>query len=198
MAESPTAIPYADLPRVLDVGCGPDKLEGAYGMDVIAQDGIDLVHSLDDRPWPLPDAHFEHIRAKDVLEHVDDFVGVMEELFRILAPGGTLSVRMPFAGSVHHHTDPTHKRGATSRTMDYFVEGTHLSRYGYSRVAFRLDSFTYRREMVVPKGLKWFVRWWDKHLLRFLARHHDTYEHYWMGIFPVHSIEFELTRPPAP
>jgi SAM-dependent methyltransferase len=188
----------ADLPRILDVGCGPDKLDGALGLDVIEQPGIDLVHNLDVHPWPLPDQHFEHVRAKDVLEHVDDFIGAVQQIHRILAPGGTLSIRMPFANSVHHHTDPTHKRAATSRTMDYFVPGTHLGRYGYSDAAFQLDSFRYHREMVVPKGWKGLVRWWDSKLLRFLERHHDTYEHYWMGIFPVHSIEFELTRSEQP
>jgi SAM-dependent methyltransferase len=184
----------SNLPNVLDIGCGPDKLEGAYGMDVIEQPGIDLVHDLNVRPWPLPANHFTHVRAKDVLEHVEDFIGCVEEIHRILAPGGTLYIRMPFAGSVHHHTDPTHRRAATSRTMDYFIPGSHLHRYSYSNASFQLETFHYLREMVVPKGLKPFVRLWDRWLIRWAERNQDTYEHYWMGTFPMHSIEFHLKK----
>ena len=97
-------------------------------------------------PWPLPGAAFREVRAIDVLEHLADFVRAVEECHRVLAPGGRLVVQMPFAGGVNHLTDPTHRRGATSRTFDYFIEGTELQRrYGYSAALFRLE----RRRLLV-------------------------------------------------
>jgi hypothetical protein len=49
------------------------------------------------KSWALPfrDAGFESIRCEGVLEYVRDDVAFRDELTRILAPGGTLSVVVP-------------------------------------------------------------------------------------------------------
>lgn len=186
--------PVPPLPTVLDLGCGTRKLPGAFGVDAIALPGIDLVQDLDVHPWPLPDGHFRWVRAMEVLEHVEDFVACVEECHRVLRPGGRLTIKMPFAGSVHHHTDPTHRRAATSRTMDYFLEGEHLSKYGYSQAHFRLESFRYVREIPVKPPVGWLVKHLDANVLPLLERHHDIYEHYLVGWYPVHSIVFECIK----
>ena len=181
---------------ILDIGCGHRKLTGAFGMDLLPLPGIDLVHNLDEQPWPLPDGHFRWVRAIDVLEHVDDFVGCMQECHRVLKPGGRLTIKMPFAGSVHHHTDPTHRRSATSRSLDYFCQKSDspLRDYDYTGSLFELNAFHYVREIPVKPPLGPVIGLLDKRLLPLLERHHDVYEHYFTGLYPVHSILFECTR----
>ena len=44
---------------------------------------------------PFPDRTFDRIIASEVLEHVPDDLGVMAELFRVLAPGGRLAATVP-------------------------------------------------------------------------------------------------------
>lgn len=44
---------------------------------------------------PFSDGSFDRIIASEVLEHVPDDLGVMHELFRVLAPGGRLAATVP-------------------------------------------------------------------------------------------------------
>lgn len=44
---------------------------------------------------PFPDATFDRIIAAEVLEHIPDDEGAMQELARVLRPGGTMAVTVP-------------------------------------------------------------------------------------------------------
>jgi len=44
---------------------------------------------------PYPDNTFDNIIASEVMEHIPDDVGALDELFRVLKPGGTLAVTIP-------------------------------------------------------------------------------------------------------
>ncbi|MHA1979217.1 MAG: hypothetical protein ACW98I_20110, partial [Candidatus Hodarchaeales archaeon] len=37
--------------KILDVGCGTEKIDGAIGIDRVKLDGIDIIHDLDKYPW---------------------------------------------------------------------------------------------------------------------------------------------------
>lgn len=44
---------------------------------------------------PYPDNTFDRIIASEVMEHIPDDVGALDELFRVLKPGGKLAVTIP-------------------------------------------------------------------------------------------------------
>jgi ubiquinone/menaquinone biosynthesis C-methylase UbiE len=44
---------------------------------------------------PFPDATFDRIIAAEVLEHIDDDMGAIRELIRVLRPGGTIAATVP-------------------------------------------------------------------------------------------------------
>lgn len=44
---------------------------------------------------PFPDATFDRIIAAEVLEHIDDDMGAIRELLRVLRPGGTIAATVP-------------------------------------------------------------------------------------------------------
>ncbi len=94
---------------VLDVGCGSAKHPGAVGLDISADTDADLVHDLDVFPYPIEDASFDHVLMQDVIEHVREPLRVMEELHRILRPGGRVQVRTPHFSSALAYADPTHR-----------------------------------------------------------------------------------------
>lgn len=185
MAESSIAA------RVLDIGCGASKLAGAFGMDRLPLPGVDLVHDLDATPWPLASDRFDHVRALDVLEHVADFVAVVGEIWRVCRAGATVEVRMPFMGSLHHHTDPTHRRAATHRTFDYFDPRTHLGRYGYSDARLDLVRFEYLGDHTGDRVGRMYRRL-GRLVVPWIQRHPDTYERYGTGLYPMTDIRFEL------
>jgi ubiquinone/menaquinone biosynthesis C-methylase UbiE len=44
---------------------------------------------------PFPENHFDVVLLMDVIEHIFDQKGVLDELFRVLAPGGRIVVTVP-------------------------------------------------------------------------------------------------------
>lgn len=99
---------------VLDVGCGEmpfrDYLpkETRYvGLDVAEavsfgmRDHPDIV-MFDGVKIPFPDNSWDGILCTEVLEHTLQPDALMAEMLRVLRPGGTLLVTVPFAARVHH------------------------------------------------------------------------------------------------
>ena len=100
--------------KVLDVGCGqmpfrhllPDSAAytgidipdaGSFGMrkdaDIVEFDGTRI---------PFPDKHFDAILCTEVLEHAMQPEALIAEMHRVLRPGGSLVLTVPFAARVHH------------------------------------------------------------------------------------------------
>ena len=44
---------------------------------------------------PFADETFDHVICSEVLEHIDDYQGVLNEISRIIKPGGTLIISVP-------------------------------------------------------------------------------------------------------
>lgn len=75
------------------------------------------------------------LTAKEVAEHIGEvspgpiFMRFMDEMWRVLKPGGQLMAAFPYAGSPGFWQDPTHCNGITETTMAYFdpfEAGGHL------------------------------------------------------------------------
>jgi SAM-dependent methyltransferase len=123
--------------RVLDIGCGQNKLPGAVGLDRSPLPGVDVVADLNGG-LPFQAQSFDAVSANQVLEHVRELVGLVHEVHRVLRPGGLLVVHVPYFRSAWAHIDPTHVRSFTINSMDYFVGGTHChEHYRFGDPAFR-------------------------------------------------------------
>jgi SAM-dependent methyltransferase len=55
----------------------------------------DRVHELQDGRLPLADASLQYVTALDVLEHIPDDTGAVQEFARVLAPGGLCVATVP-------------------------------------------------------------------------------------------------------
>jgi len=125
------------------LGCGEERREGWTRVDVCPEVQPDVVLDLEVRPWPWESGSAEQIVAMDVLEHLDDVVGFMDECWRVLRPGGTLTVRVPDWQSLNAWGDPTHKRAFTRTTFTYFDPRSDFGRrYGllYTRRSWHLEA----------------------------------------------------------
>ena len=111
---------------ILHLGCGTVPMPHAVNVDRVAMDGVDVVHDLDVYPWPFGDGSFVEVKAQQLFEHIADPVAFMAEVWRVLAPGGLLLLRVPYYKSDNAFTDPTHRRFCTMRTFDYWCRGTDL------------------------------------------------------------------------
>lgn len=108
----------------LDIGCGKNKQPGFVGIDYRDWGSVDIVHDLEDTPWPLPDNCVLTSVASHVLEHINPhggvFLKVMDEIWRIMQPDGQFAFVVPYAGSPGYWQDPTHVNGITESTLLYF------------------------------------------------------------------------------
>ena len=122
----------------LNLGCGRKPIPGAVNLDVTPDTSPDIVHDLNRRPWPFSDNQFDEVMASDVLEHLDDLVGVMEELNRVCSAGAIIRVTVPHYSCANAFTDPTHRHYFGWFSFDYFT-GEHEHGY-YTRAKFRMSA----------------------------------------------------------
>jgi len=124
----------------LNVGCGRVPRPGWVNLDLAPLEGVDVVHDLEQMPWPFPDGHFTEIEMINVLEHLPDTMIAMAELHRITAPGGRVVIRVPYWNSPAAAADPTHKKSFNEHTFDFFDPSTLQGRERsyYSAVRFRI------------------------------------------------------------
>lgn len=176
--------------KVLDLGCGCSKWPGAIGVDVNSNSAADVIHDLNSFPYPFQDSQFDVIRCNSILEHLDDIVKVMEELYRIAKPGAAIKIHVPYFASVDAFTDPTHKRFFSARSFDYFTgEYPEYSFYSHAR-------FRKQRVEILFWQLPRLGGIHIQHLAGayWLANHLTTiYERFLVYWLPAQYIEYELT-----
>ena len=101
-------------PRVLDIGCGINKSAGALGMDVNPRTDADVIHDLNDLPYPFADDEFDEVIGHHVIEHVHDPMAVMVELHRITRHGGLVKLMVPHWTNPDWPSDLTHRNHINS------------------------------------------------------------------------------------
>ena len=109
----------------LDIGCGQAKTAPDWiGIDYREMPGVDIIHNLEDTPYPLPSECASTALASHVMEHINPhggvFIDVMNEIWRLLKPGGEFLVAVPYATSVGMFRDPTHCNFINEETWCYF------------------------------------------------------------------------------
>lgn len=106
-------------PFRLDVACGSNKTPGFFGVDIAGND-VDVIWDLEKFPWPFPDNSVDEIVCNHYIEHTKDLIAFMNELHRIMVPGGTAIIRAPYYNSMRAWQDPTHVRAISEATFLYY------------------------------------------------------------------------------
>ena len=182
-------IDILDGAKALDVGCGGRKLPGSVGMDILKLPCVDVVHSFNQVPWPFADHSFDLVFLNHALEHVGDVVAVMNEIHRVLKPGGRAVIQVPYFRCADAYNDPTHTHFFTARTLDYFIAGSGLSQYGYSKNLFRKKGFWYGWPHASGNPLVRVCK-------SFIASHPAFFDQYLSLLLPVECLTWELETIP--
>lgn len=176
---------FSNEEKVLHIGSGSKVLAGAETVDIIDLPGVDTIHDLDILPWPYKDNEFDLIFAHSVFEHLEDMVAVMEEMSRILKPKGRIVIAVPYFRCVDAYTDPTHTHFFTTKTMDYFIAGTELAKFEYSKCKFNKIGFWFgwpqKSNNVLVRMFKWYI-----------TKHSYFYDSHLSLVFPMSVVMWEL------
>lgn len=136
----------------LDLGCGntpknPFNACMLYGVDI--DFGVDegkniLSCDLGSQALPFDDCFFDYVTAFDLIEHIPrigvhaglrtlPFIFLMNEVFRVLKPGGIFLSHTPAYPRLAAFTDPTHVNVITSQTFKTYFCNPHVwaKRYGF-------------------------------------------------------------------
>jgi SAM-dependent methyltransferase len=179
-----SAVPSFPLPleqrKILHLGAGLKYNPAAVNVDLVEDTNPDVVHDLDQTPWPFPEDRFEEVWAYDVLEHLDDLVAVMEEIHRVCRSGAIVRVTVPHFSCVNAFTDITHRRFFSSASFNYFTGENEFS--FYSRCRFRR----------LQSQIVFFPTLLNKIVWRLARRFPEAYERRYAWIFPAWFLSFNL------
>lgn len=111
---------FEDIKK-LNIGSGPTCGEGWVGIDLVSKSPNVIARDLG-RGIPFEDNRFEELYADNVLEHIkqEDYIFVWNEMWRVLKPGGKLTIIVPRANSEGADQDPTHVRRFQPMSFSYF------------------------------------------------------------------------------
>lgn len=126
--------------RHLDVGCGskprnPFRCSELYGVDIIEQQPVDFHYTRCNvllEKIPFDDSTFDSVSCYDFIEHIPrlsigplstrfHFVEFMNEVYRVLRPGGKFYALTPYFPRPEAFVDPTHVNIITKDTHKYFT-----------------------------------------------------------------------------
>lgn len=167
---------------VLDIGCGRNKFRGSTGIDFAQNSEADVRHDLNVFPYPLADDAFEVVLLRNVVEHLRDVVGLMEEVHRIGRHGSDVVITTPHFSSLYSYQDPTHVRHLAYDSMDYFTAETGHSNF-----------YTSKRFRMIEKGVDFGKSFPLSGVARGLFRlSAHKYEKHFAFIFPANSLWFHM------
>ena len=81
----------------IDLGCGRAKRPGYIGLDLYPYRGVDIVCDLESG-LPFEDNSVQRVYANHVLEHIERFISLMQEIYRVCCPDAHVEVRVPDFG----------------------------------------------------------------------------------------------------
>lgn len=165
---------------VLNLGCGRKHLPDVINVDLTAETSPDVVHNLNQRPWPFANDSFEKVFAYDVIEHLEDIPATMEEIQRISRPGAIVHITVPHFSSANAFTDPTHRHFFSKFSMNYFTHGHPTEFYSQARFHVRKAEIQFYPSLA------------NKLVRRLANRFPEKYEKRWAWIFPAWFMFYEL------
>jgi hypothetical protein len=106
----------------LNLGCCDAPLGGFVNVDLVPGAGVDQLADLR-QAWPWTDGSVGFIRAWDIIEHLPDKIFTMNEMWRVLQPGGKAEIAVPTTDGSGAFQDPTHVSFWNRRSFLYYEAG---------------------------------------------------------------------------
>ena len=133
-------------PVWLDLGCGEERRPGFIGIDMKDLESADVIADLNLGLPFLADNSVDVIHSASLLEHIEDLECLMEDVHRVMKPGGRFEVYVPHFSNPFFYSDYTHRRFFGLYTFFYFVRKENQLRRKvpdyYTDFHFRVESIS--------------------------------------------------------
>ena len=115
----------------LNLGSGYRKLPGYINIDNRDNTPADLIRDIT-AGLPYDDNSVDEVRAYDILEHIPigQTVSLIEDIYRVLKPGGKFEHFTPSTDGRGAFQDPDHKSFWNINSWLYFMDDQHRALYG--------------------------------------------------------------------
>lgn len=127
----------------LNIGSGHKRFDGFLNIDDDPLVKPDYIVNLESAALPFPDNSVSEIRAHHVLEHISNFIPLMQEFYRVCRHGALLDIVAPHHNHEVYYGDPTHVRPITVNGMYLFSKkhcSTHAAQHSSSSgIAFKYN-----------------------------------------------------------
>lgn len=126
----------------INLGCGYNKINGYINIDNNGACKPDVTVDIVWMGLPYGDNSVGRVRAFDFLEHVPQsrMIYVIEEIYRVLKPGGTFEHFTPSTDGRGAFQDPTHKSFWNINSWYYYCPGMVYGKTFYDiKAKFKID-----------------------------------------------------------
>lgn len=147
------------LKMIVDLGCGTNKTSGAIGIDWVHYPGVNIVSDLE-YSLPLRSNSIDALHASHILEHINNLIPLMEEIYRVCKPGALVYITVPYFTYEGAFRDPTHVRFFSEVTFSYFQDPTP---YGI-KTDFQIQDIFYKYRTIFRIFPKFIQKIFRRHL----------------------------------
>lgn len=167
----------------LNLGCGRKIMVGYINVDNNANCQPDVVHDLNNMPYPFSDNQFSEIIMNHTIEHLTSPLLILQEIYRIGDNNCTVIIRCPhFSGNWIH---PDHKSAISSKLFD-FLKTDNSEYYGQTNYIVEQINLSWLRPQSAGKRQLLVFKFLNK-IINFFANISVSFTEriwcYWVGGF---------------
>ena len=164
----------------LNLGCGTDYRKGWVNCDIHRDSKYDMYVDLTEK-LPFKTNYANKILLNVVLEHLPNHLELLNEMKRVLKPGGKLIMIIPHFTCCYYHADQTHQRAYSYMAIKNFCSTKFVNGLDFKENKIRL---MFSKNML----------WWD-YIIEPIANYFpNLYEYTPLRMFQCWEIYAELEK----
>ena len=168
------------MENTLNIGCGYDQERTKFNIDKYGY-GKNMILDIDKQKLPFKNNTLVHIIAEKVLEHLNNLEFVMQECHRVLKPGATMEILVPYYKHPAAFGNPLHKNGFGWQAFDEFAHKKNVLQTG--------TNFEILDRELIFKGIDlWGV------IPRLAIANQGIYERWLSHFFPARYLKITLKK----
>lgn len=180
----------------IELGCGPTKRKAdSIGIDLHDHQGVDLVGDALEVLRRFPDGSVRSAYSAHFLEHLADARPLLQELARVLASDGVVTLIVPHFSNPFYHSDPTHRHPYGLYTMSYLCHDDLLIRrvpHYEAPIPLQLQAVSLHFKSYRPRYLRHAFKRAFEAIVNLCTYTKEFYEENLCWLLPCYEVRYQL------